>query len=129
MSWWTRTGRSRVTQTASTRPALPLKLPAPPDGPMAMPDYRDPSPDAGHEELRKPLADAIDSLQCEIERIDDAFLLLLSTTDFAASTLRTVLGAQAAMASLSARIAALEAAAKPAPEPTPPIDPPPEVAP
>lgn len=72
-----------------------------------MPDYRDPSPDAGHEAIRKPLADAIDALADHAQRIDDALLLAWATSHFAEVTLTTVGAAQAALASLQADLAAL----------------------
>lgn len=113
---------------------------------MPLPDYRTPSPDDGHEAIRAPLADAIDRidaevvrLDCEVERIEDAYLLLLSVVDFARSTLATVLAGQEAIGALNTKldavlirertaaacIDALEdriAALEPEPEPAPDSD-------
>lgn len=67
-----------------------------------MPDYRTPSPDEGHEAIRAPLAEAIDNLGEQVARIDDGFLLLLTVSDFAQSTLNTVLAGTAAIGQLQA---------------------------
>ena len=86
-----------------------------------MDDYRTPSPDAGHEAIRAPLADAIDGLTEQVSRMSDAYLLLLGTAHMAQSTLDAITalqqfgaGLQAALEALTARVAALES-----PDPTP----------
>jgi len=79
--------------------------------PDDVPDYRQPFPDEGHEAIRRPLAEALDELTAQVERVDDVFLLLLTTTDFAQSTLRTVLAAQAVMGETQETLAHLKGAA------------------
>jgi hypothetical protein len=74
-----------------------------PDGP----DYRTPMPDRGHEAIRAPLAAAIADLSEQVQRIDDAFLMLLATCDFADATLRTVLAGQAAITALRTSVEAV----------------------
>lgn len=79
----------------------------------------EPYPNVVIDRLRRAVKEQLDDLGDQVERLDDAFLLLLTTTDFAQSTLRTVLAGQAAIGQiqaavgqLSARVAALETAAK-----------------
>jgi hypothetical protein len=88
-----------------------------------MADLHTPSPDAGHEAIRAPLADAVDRLDDHVSRLDDAFLLAQVTADFAQSTLDSITAMQeagkqmqAALADLTSRVAALEAAS-PTPDP------------
>lgn len=64
-----------------------------------LPDYRTPSPDAGHEAIRKPLAEAIDNLSAVIADldqtkvgVDDAYFL----TDLLFGLIDTLLGEGAA---------------------------------
>lgn len=67
-----------------------------------MPDLpellRHPLPDAAHDDLRVAVVSALEQVAEQIQRIDDAFLLLLSTADFAQSTLNTTVAGQAAIA-------------------------------
>lgn len=87
-----------------------------------LPDYRTPSPDEGHEAIRKPLEKAIDDLartvadvQANTIGVDDAYFL--------ADTLFELVGAAlTAVDDLTARVAVLEAAATPT-EPTPEVSP------
>lgn len=95
-----------------------------PDG---APNLATPLPDEAHEALRLAVLAAVDDLQTQVQRISDAFLLLLSTADFAQSTLNTTIAGQAAIgqtqaqvtalgthvADLTGRVAALEALAAP----------------
>lgn len=72
-------------------------------------DIHSPLPDRAHEALRASLVAAIDTLTAEVQRIDDAFLMLLSTAHFAQATLNTVQGAQQTMAQLAAKVQAIDA--------------------
>lgn len=75
-----------------------------------VPDYRTPSPDAGHEAIRAPLAQAIDDLTAATSGVSDSYML----TDLLFSLLDGVMAAaddQAAqIADLTTRLAALEPA-------------------
>jgi hypothetical protein len=86
---------------------------------VAEPDYRTPSPDLGHEAIRKPLADAIDQLHEQGVGIDDSYYLV----DLLFSLLDNVIdGARAKaqqVADLEARVAALEPAVFTPDVPTP----------
>ena len=88
------------------------------------PDYRTPSPDAGHEALRAPLAQAIDDLAATVADlantkatgsanragVDDAYFLTDLLFDLLGSAL-TQLDTQATqIADLTARLAVLEPA-------------------
>lgn len=72
-------------------------------GSNGVPDYRTPSPDAGHEAIRAPLAQAIDDLRDASVGVDDAYFL----TDLLFSLVDTLL---ADVAALTARLAVLEPA-------------------
>ena len=76
-----------------------------------VPAYRIPSADAGHEAIRAPLAEAIDRLDEQIERIDNAFELLLATAGFAQGTLSTVLTGQGAIGQSQDALKGMSAAA------------------
>jgi hypothetical protein len=79
------------------------------------PDYRTPSPDAGHEAIRAPLAKAIDDLVAATSGVSDSYML----TDLIFSLLDGVMAAADKQATdltaLTARVTALEP-----PPPTPP---------
>lgn len=96
------------------------------------PAIRTPLPDAAHEALRAGLVGALDDLTAEVRRVDSVLLLLLTTADFAQSTLNTAKAAReqiaqqtAVITALAARIEALEQASapEPAPEPSPELIP------
>lgn len=72
--------------------------------PDDLPDLNTPVPDRAHEALRQSLMAAVDELAEQVQRINDAFLMLLSTADFAQGTLNTVLAGQAAIAALNTRV-------------------------
>lgn len=54
-----------------------------------LPDLHTPLPDRAHEMLRQTVVAAIDDLAEQVERINDAFLLLSVTADFSQATLST----------------------------------------
>jgi len=111
------------------------------------PDYRTPSPDAGHEAIRGPLAQAIDDLSAAVEQLqvhdaqlDAALALTIGAYNFAQTALTNFTGLQAAIteqaaaltdaladaqqaiAELTGRVAALETPPLPAPpDPTPAV--------
>lgn len=72
-----------------------------------MADIRQPVPDAGHESLRQSVVQALDELAAQTQRSYDTFLLLLTTADFAQSTLNTAISGQAAIAQLAQAVPAL----------------------
>ena len=81
------------------------------------PDYRTPSPDAGHEAIRAPLAQAIDDLAAAAaqqavhdDQIEAALLLCLTAFDFAQTVLESVAPLQQAVTGLAAQVATLQTA-------------------
>lgn len=89
-----------------------------------MPDleYFAGGPDLAHAGLAQAALDAASQLEEHLSRLDNAFYLLLSTADFADSTLATVLQVQAALTQMGGQLAALTARvdALEHPTPTPP---------
>ncbi|WP_100499697.1 hypothetical protein [Geodermatophilus chilensis] len=76
--------------------------------PDQLPDIRTPLPDLAHEALRAGLVGTLDGLAAEVQRINATLLLLEATADFAQSTLATVRSAREQMTGLAGRVAALE---------------------
>lgn len=77
-----------------------------------MPDLPDlltrPHPDAAHEALRVAMAQAFEVQAAEIQRLNDALLLLLTTADFAQGTLNTTRSARQQMGLFQTAIGALQ---------------------
>jgi polyhydroxyalkanoate synthesis regulator phasin len=73
-----------------------------------MPDLHEPLPDRAHEMLRQSVAAAIDRLEEQVQRINDAFLLLSVTADFSQATKNTSVSAQKALAQQQATVSALK---------------------
>jgi predicted nucleic acid-binding Zn-ribbon protein len=67
-----------------------------------LPDLHTPLPDRAHEMLRQRVAAAIDDLAEQIERINDAFLLLSVTADFSQATLSTAQAGRKSIADVQA---------------------------
>lgn len=63
-------------------------------------DLHQPLPDRAHEALRAAVVQAIADLGVQVQRISDAFLLLVSTADFAQATLNTTVSGQGAISQL-----------------------------
>lgn len=73
-------------------------------------DLYKPYPKAIIEGPRQAIVAALDDINQQIGRVDDAFLLLLTTCDFAQSTLNTVRAGQAAIGGLQAAVGQLTTA-------------------
>jgi hypothetical protein len=67
-----------------------------------MPDLHEPLPDRAHEMLRQSVAAAIDRLEEQVQRINDAFLLLSVTADFSQATLSTAQAGRKSIADVQA---------------------------
>jgi hypothetical protein len=64
-------------------------------------------PDEAHEALRLAVKAAVDDLAAQVQRISDAFLLLVSTADFAQSTLNTTIAGQGAIGQVQTKVVEL----------------------
>lgn len=73
----------------------------------------EPYPDLVIDRLRRAAKEQIDDVAAQVQRLNDALLLLQATADFAQSTLNTVMGARAQLAALTTQLDGLAAAAGP----------------
>lgn len=72
-------------------------------------DLRAPMSDPAHEALRVGLCEALDAVTVLAQRVEGAMVLLLSTTDFAQSTLNTARAARDTLAGVETRMEQLAA--------------------
>jgi len=64
-------------------------------------------PDLAHEAWRQALLQVLGELEAEVQRINDALLLLQATADFAQSTLSTVRGSRQQFGAVNTRVEAV----------------------
>lgn len=76
-------------------------------------NLNEPYPDVVIDRLRRAVKEQIDELGGQVQRTNDALLLLQATADFAQSTLNTVKGARTQLATITGRLDALTAGVTP----------------